>query len=209
MCTIDTFVRELSALRTSLGLQRLHLFGHSWGGMLGLEYLPTKPAGVAGFVAASTLASMPRLIAEIARLRKALPGPDGGGLDEALAAFNRSYVCRLDDVPACIRQSYAKYQLNDFVMRTMLGPNAFQIDGSLRDWDISARLSEITLPVLVVCGRHDETTPNLARDLAEGIAGAELRVFENSAHVAHIEEPEAFLRTLEDFLSRCEQRLQQ
>lgn len=73
LCTIDAFVAEIDAMREYLGLHRVHLFGHSWGGMLGLEYLLTRPSGVLSFIAASTLASMPMLVSEIARLRLDLP----------------------------------------------------------------------------------------------------------------------------------------
>ena len=82
----------------------------------------------------------------------------------------------------------------------------FQIDGSLREWHVTDRLSEITIPVLVTCGRYDEATPAIAHELANGILGAEIRVFENSSHVAHIEEAEAFLDVVEEFLARCDRR---
>ena len=59
---------------------------------------------------------------------------------------------------------------------------------------------------MVTCGRYDEATPAIARELADGIGGSEIRVFENGSHVPHIEEPEAYLDVVEEFLSRSERR---
>lgn len=73
--TVDFFVREVDAVRRALGLEGVHILGQSWGGMLLMEYLLRRPAGVASATIASSPASMPMWIAETGRLRAALP-PD-------------------------------------------------------------------------------------------------------------------------------------
>jgi pimeloyl-ACP methyl ester carboxylesterase len=72
---IETFIDELATLRATLALDRIHLLGHSWGGMLALEYALTdpRPAGVQSLVLSSTLCSTPFWIEEARRLRNALP----------------------------------------------------------------------------------------------------------------------------------------
>ena len=77
--------------------------------------------------------------------------------------------------------------------------------GVLADWDVTARLAEITVPALVLCGRYDEATPRQAETIADGLGGeSELVVFENSAHVSLIEETERYLATVRAFLTRVE-----
>src|SRR5262249_32249588 len=68
-----TFVDELAPVRGALGLDRVHLLGHSWGGWLALEYALGKPAGLASVVLASTCASLPAFAAETRRLKQSLP----------------------------------------------------------------------------------------------------------------------------------------
>jgi len=205
LCTIETFVQELEAVRTQLDLQEVHLFGHSWGGLLAQEYVLTRPRGVISLIAASTLASMPLLIAEIRRLRLALPPEYRDRVEAAtVLAFTRAHGCRLNEWPDCLIRSFNKYLQNDFVSRTMLGPSVLQIEGRLRNRDISDRLKEIDLPVLVSCGRYDYTTPVVARQIAGGIRNSELRIFENSSHTSHLEEPDAYLEAVEAFLVRGE-----
>ena len=71
--TVETFVDELATVRRELGLDHLHLLGWSWGGMLALEYLLTKPKGIASVVLTSTPPSIPLYVEEARRLREQLP----------------------------------------------------------------------------------------------------------------------------------------
>ena len=60
--TVETFVDELGRIREHLGLEQLHIFGNSWGGMLAMEYALTGPAGVASLIVASSPASIPQWV---------------------------------------------------------------------------------------------------------------------------------------------------
>ncbi len=82
--------------------------------------------------------------------------------------------------------------LNDEIYGTMQGP----------EWNVSARLGELDLPVLVTSGRYDEITPTLVEPLVDGIRNAEHVVFDQSAHFAMAEEPDRYREVLESFLDR-------
>lgn len=71
--TIELFQEELATVRHELGLDHVHLFGHSWGGMLAMEYALTRPAGLASLILASTPVSIPQGLQEANRLRAELP----------------------------------------------------------------------------------------------------------------------------------------
>jgi pimeloyl-ACP methyl ester carboxylesterase len=64
------------------------------------------------------------------------------------------------------------------------------------------RLGEITNPTLVLGGRFDEATPTITEATHRAIAGSEWVIFEQSAHLPHLEEPESYLQVLQDFLCR-------
>jgi proline iminopeptidase len=69
--------------------------------------------------------------------------------------------------------------------------------------ELEDRLGEIDQPVLVLAGRHDRTcTPEAAEAMAAGITGSELRIFEESGHMTFVEEQDAYLETVRDFLER-------
>ena len=214
--TMELFVDEVGAVRNALGLERVHLLGHSWGGMLALAYALTQPAGVASLILASTTASAPQWIGEADRLRAALPPEvqavlrlheatgttDDPAYQDAMMVFYRRHVCRLPVWPEPVTRAFER--LRHEVYGTMWGPSEFYATGTLRDWDVRDRLGEIDVPTLVTAGRHDEATPLLAETIARGLSSSELVIFEQSAHMAHVEEPERFLEVLEAFLGRVE-----
>ena len=216
--TVETFVEEVGAVRDALGLDRTHLFGSSWGGMLAMEYALTKPSGLAGLVLSSSPASIPLWAAEANRLRSELPEDVQHALDEHEAAgttdspeyeaatleFYRRHVCRLDPWPDGVLRTFAQLGESPEVYLHMQGPNEFVITGTLKDWDITGRLGEIGVPTLVTSGRHDEFTPKQAEILHRGIPGSEWVVFEDSSHMQFAEEPEHYLDVLDDFLTRVE-----
>ncbi len=216
--TVGLFVEELCVIRRALGLERVHILGHSWGGQLALEYALTQPAGLASLVIADSLTSAPQWAMEAARLVSQLPAEvqqaiqrheaagttDAAEYQEAMKAFSRRHAGgHIDPKPEWVKQAFAKLTDNE-VYLTMWGPSEFCITGTLKVWDVTPRLGEIHLPALVLCGRYDEATPALAETIHHGIAGSELVIFENSAHFPHIEETERYLQVLDRFLSRVE-----
>lgn len=216
---IDRFVAEVDGVRRALGLEQIHLLGHSWGGWLAVEYMLSRPRGVTSLVLASTSSSVPQFVAECARLKSELPPAvrevlaryeatgdyQNPEYQAAVLEFYKRHLCRLDPWPEPLQRTIANLDGNA-VYETMNGPNEFVVIGNLKDWDRTARLGEIALPTLVTCGRYDELAPPCAETLHRGIAGSRMVRFESSAHMAHMEEPEAFRRTVADFLATAGRR---
>jgi len=216
--TVELFVREVDAVRDALGLDRVHLFGSSWGGMLAMEYALTEPAGLASLVLSSSPASIPLWEAETGRLRRELPAEVQAVLDEqeeagtldspdyeaASMEFYKRHVCRVDPLPDCVLRTFAGLAEHPDVYMHMQGPNEFVITGTLKTWDITGRLGEIDVPTLITAGAYDEFTPVQAQRLNEGIKGSELVTFENASHMQFVEEPERYRELLAAFLDRVE-----
>jgi proline-specific peptidase len=120
-------------------------------------------------------------------------------------AFYRRHLCRRDPWPEELNRSFAKVEQNPEVYATMCGPSDFHVVGTLKDWDVTARLGEIGVPTLVVSGGYDEMTPAIADTVRRGIPGAEAVLFEEASHMAHLEEPERFLQVVGSFLDRVDQ----
>jgi proline-specific peptidase len=213
---MDTFVQEVDEVRKALGLDRVHMLGHSWGGWLALEYALGQPDGLVGLVLASTCASVSAFAKEARRLKESLPPEvqevidrheEQGTTDDpeyrqAAMAYTSRWMCRLDRFPEHLVRSVST--MSQDVYRTMQGPE-WNVTGNLRCWDVTSRLGELAVPVLVTSGRYDEMTPALVDPLVTGIPGAEHVVFEQSAHLAMVEEPDRYRRIVEAFLVRAEQ----
>lgn len=218
--TVGLYVEEVMAVRRALGLDRVHILGQSWGGMLGMEYALRQPAGLASLTIADSPASMRQWVAEANRLRAELPAEvqqvlrhheEAGttadpAYEEAMLVFYRRHVCRLDPWPEYVQRAFANIAANPEVYHTMNGPSEFHVIGVIKDWDIVDRLGEIRVPALVISGRYDEATPAIAETVHSGIPGSQRVLFEHSSHMPHAEEPEQFRQVLNAFLREVEAR---
>ena len=215
ICTIGLYLEEIDAVRQALGLDYVHILGHSWGGMLAMEYALTQPAGLISLILADTGASMPQWMAEGRRLVAELPPDvqqtiqkheaegttDSAEYAEACKIFSRHYLGgRIDPRPDYLKRMAGKS--GDDVYHLMWGPSEWYLTGMLKDWDITSRLGEIRVPTLVIGGWYDEATPTITETVHRGIPGSEWVIFENSGHFPHIEETERYLQVLDQFLSR-------
>lgn len=216
--TVRLYVEEIDVVRQALGLERIHLLGQSWGGMLAMEYMLTQPKGIASLTIASSPASMIQWVAEANRLRKLLPPEVQATLDKheregttkhpdyvaATQVFYDRHLCRVVPNPEYMTRSFDKLAANPEVYNTMNGPNEFHVVGTLKNWDIIDRLPEIKAPTLVTSGKYDEATPLIAGTVYTGIPGARWTLFDNSAHCAHAEEPERYMAVLKAWLAENE-----
>jgi proline-specific peptidase len=216
--SLELFLDELEAVRAAAGVERCHLLGHGWGGLLALEYALRQPAGLASLVLSSAVASVPQWREETERLVAALPDEVEASLRahahadtlgdacyrQAADAFFRRHLCRMNPWPDCLQRSVASARQHPEARMALLGPSELEPGGQLAHWDIIARLAEIECPTLVVSGRHDLAPPAIAAVLYQGIPGSEWVVFEHSANVPHLEEPQRYLEVLDGFLSKVE-----
>lgn len=216
--TVPHFVEELVTVREALGLDRLHLFGSSWGGMLAMQYTLDHQPPLESLILCGSPASMPRWIKECNELRAQLPSGDQEILDRheaagwtacpeyqgALITFYRRHVCRMDPWPPGFERSFA--EAGNDVYHTMNGPSEFTVTGNFKDWDVTDRLGEIRVPTLILGGEHDEARPAHMRDMHERVPNSELVVFEEASHLCFYEKREEFMATVNDFLDRIESR---
>ncbi|HEY8192759.1 MAG TPA: proline iminopeptidase-family hydrolase [Gaiellaceae bacterium] len=214
--TLELFLDELGTLRNELGLDRVHLLGTSWGSMLALEYVLTKPSGLVSLVLNSPPTASETWMAEARRLRDELPDDVARTLAEHEAAgttdhpdytaaeevFWRKHILRLDPPPDFVMRGRA--ERGKEVYASLWGVSEWNANGKLHDWDVRHRLHEIDVPTLVTSGLYDECTPALAEEAQRLIPDAERVLFEESSHSAYVEEPEHFRAVLTKFLARAE-----
>jgi proline iminopeptidase len=216
--TIERFVEELHQVRKALELKKVHIIGQSWGTSLAVEYLLTKhPKGVVSLVLSGPLLSTSRWIedqkAYIAELPKEireiiLKAEDVGEFSspqyqDAMMAYYKLHVCRLDPWPECLNSSFEK--LNFAIYGYMWGPSEFSVTGSLKNYERVERLKEVAIPVLFTCGFSDEATPATTKYYQKNLPRSEVYIFEDASHEHHLEKPQEYLQVVRDFLRRAEQ----
>lgn len=209
---IDRFVAEIDAVCDQLGLEQFHLLGHSWGGWLALEYMLTQPSGVVSLVLASTCASTHQFLTETARLKTEMPLEIYQKLERfeisgnyqhaeykaAVFEFYKRHLCLLDPWPEPLQR--VGNLADNAMYQTMNGPRPLRVQGNLKDWDRTNRLHELSTPTLITVGRYDYLTPTCAETLHQEIPNSQMVVFEESSHMAHLEETAKYLQVVAEFL---------
>jgi len=210
--TMERHVAELEAVRTALGLGKVHLFGQSWGAFLSLEYALTYPDAFKTLILEGGCASVPHLIPEMQRLRAALGSEtvammvrhEAEGTNDhpeyqgALNVLMWRHVCRLQVWPPPLIRSIT--DMNTAAFNAIQGRNEFTVTGNLKAWDRTADLHRIAQPALVMCGHYDEVTPAAAGLMHEGLPDSRLKIFGNSSHMPFLEEPDEYFGVLKAFL---------
>lgn len=169
--SLELFLDELATVRRSLGLDQIHLFGHSWGGMLAMDYALIQPDGILSLTLASSPANIPLWKTETKRLREELPPEvqetlllheaagttNDPAYSETMMFFYDRHVCRLCPWLEFVKRGLEKKGKQ--VYETMLCPSETYVSGRLKNWDITSRLGFIRIPSLLTLGRYDEFTP--------------------------------------------------
>jgi proline-specific peptidase len=210
--TMERSVTEMDAVVKSLGLNHFHAFGNSWGGMLAQQYALDVASGAASLTISNSIASIPEFSNMVARLKSELDPATQSAIDRhetagtthsaeyqaAIRTWNETYLCRARPWPRELEDAFRN--MGTEIFETMFGPSDFHIVGTIRNWDVFARLAEIALPTLVLAGRFDECVPEHAWEIHGRIPGSRFELFESSAHMPFIEEPERFDQVMRDFL---------
>ncbi|KAJ2979408.1 hypothetical protein NQ176_g3278 [Zarea fungicola] len=191
------------------------------GGMLAAQWAATdKPAGLRKLILSDAPASMELWVQSIGKLRKTLPKDtldvlekyekedkvDAPEYEAAVMEFNRRHLCRLADWPKELTDTFAAMVDDNTVYLTMNGPNEMFISGSIRTWniiDILPNLTPETVPggILLMNGLFDEAQDEVVTPyLTQPSAKVKWVRFGLSSHVIHLEETEAVMKVVEDFL---------
>ena len=209
--TWDNLTADADALRRRLGFERWTVLGHSFGGMVALEYALRYPDSLSGLILLDTGGDgrwprerAPEILA-------------GRGYSPATVRLVRRFfagrIAPAEMLPALMRFGSAYYhRAGPLVLarelfaerRARLRPEALIFAGRrlLPGWTVMDRLGEIATPTLVIAGRDDFLFPPEHQvELAAGIPNAQLRIIERAGHNAHAERPEAVMAAIRGFLS--------
>jgi 3-oxoadipate enol-lactonase len=190
----DGFAAAMLAAMTALGIPRAHICGLSLGGVITIAMAHAAPQRCASLILADSFAVHPQ----------------GRAIYDRSVAASRDLGMRAlaQQRSGALLAPGSDARLHDEVIETMasIDPDAYRI-GAEAVWlaDQQQRAAAITAPTLVLCGEADQvTTPDLSRELAALIPGAELELIGDAGHLANIERPAAFNAAVGEFIHRVE-----
>jgi proline iminopeptidase len=219
MWDLSRFIGEVEQVRIALDLgpDNFVLLGHSWGGILAMEYALMHGEELKGLVISNMMSSVPAYnryatdvlmpamnqddLAEIQEIEAAKDFANPRYTELLVRSYYIDHIVRMNPVPEPVKYSFA--HLNYDLYLTMQGPSELGIskDASLADWDRTSDLQYITVPTLVLGGRHDTMDPTFLEMMATRIPRGSSHICENGSHMAMYDDQEAYFDALLRFLS--------
>jgi proline iminopeptidase len=212
--TLPRYLSEVEEVRRGLGLDHFVLYGHSWGGILAMEYALDYQQHLRGLVISNMTAGMKTYLRRTASLKAQLLSA------EALAKFNtleaaKDYdnpeytrivmedlypqmICRLKPWPEPVTRIFRLG--NDKIYNQMQGKSEFEVTGNLKDWERWDRLKEIKVKTLTIGASHDEMDPDDMRKIATLMQNATSAICPNGSHMALWDDQAVYFQHLLAFL---------
>jgi proline iminopeptidase len=211
--TLRQMAADVSSLAWELGLEQYAVLGHSYGAFVVLQHALNFPGDAAQTIVSSGIPSA-RFLEQIARNLTAFEPVELR--EQVTRSWKREKSVRTQEEVVQLLHNQWPFQfadphdprIEDYERRTagaiystdVLRRFASEEYGGI---EVEDRLGDVTQPVLVLAGRHDRTcSVEAAQAIAEGVRQGELVVFESSAHMTFVEENDAYIRTVRDFLRR-------
>ena len=208
------FLEELDNLIKYFKLKKFNILGHSWGGMLALEYsCNTSHLGLEKLILFSTLPSTKIWNEEHLKMIKDFPREirqeiikfyNNEKYDEKLFKkgvnlFYKNHVGKKStELYKFNRKKFPK--TNKQIYNEMWGNNELFGTGNLKDWSVEEELSKINVPTLILSGAFDESTPAMNKLMNERIKKSIWVLLKNSHHIGYVEEQELVIKSIINFL---------
>lgn len=223
---IDRFVDEVEQVRQALDLDKdnFYILGHSWGGILGLEYALKHQDKMNGLIISNMMVSVtdyntyadevlgpqldPDTLAAIQAYEQRGEYDNPDYFRMIAANFYPKHVLRMpmEEWPEPVMRAFEN--ANGQIYVQMQGPSEFGIRGnaSLMNWDRRADLSKVTIPVLTIGGQHDTMDPEHMRAIAEEFPDGSHVHCPRGSHMSFYDDQQTYFEGLLDWIAEVEAR---
>jgi proline iminopeptidase len=214
--TLPRYTSEVEEVRQGLGLDQFVLLGHSWGGILAMEYALHFQQHLRGLVISNMTAGTASYLKRTAALKVQFLSPKMlarlNALEAAKEYDNPEYtrivdetlypqmLCRLKPWPEPVSRAFRLG--NQKIYNQMQGKSEFEVTGNLKDWERWDRLHEIKIKALTIGATHDEMDPADMQKMATLMPNAVSCICPNGSHMAFWDDQVTYFRYLLGFLAR-------
>jgi proline iminopeptidase len=211
--TLPRYLNEVEEVRRGLGLDNFVLYGHSWGGILAMEYALNYQQHLRGLVISNMTAGTQAYLKHTAAIKLQLPSQKLAQLNalEAKQDYDSpeyekimmedlypKMICRTHPWPNSVDRAFA--HANQTIYVQMQGKSEFLVTGNLKDWERWDRLHEIKVKALTIGARYDEMDPEDMKKMATLMPNASSVICPNGSHLCMWDDQAFYFRHLLDFL---------
>lgn len=218
MWDLPRYVEEVETVRKALSLDKnnFYLLGHSWGGILALEYALKYQDHLKGLIISNMMCSCPDYgkyaddvlsktmdpkVLDTIRMIEAKGDFDNPKYMALLMPhFYAQHILRMpvDQWPEPVTRSFAK--INQSLYVTMQGPSEFGIGGNLAKWDRKADLPNLTVPTLTIGAKNDTMDPEHMKWMSTQVKNGSFLYCPNGSHMDMYDDQDIYMAGLIKFL---------
>lgn len=212
------FVEEVEQVRQALGLDRdnFYLLGHSWGGILAIEYALKYQAHLKGLIISNMMASIPayneyantvlmpamdqKVLAEIKQLEATGKTEEPRYMELLMPHHYEKHLLRMPAAEWPDPVNRAFNHLNRAIYVPMQGPSELGASGKLLNWDRTGDLGQLTIPTLVIGARYDTMDPAHMEMMAGKVQRGRYLFCPNGSHMAMYDDQKVYVDGLIRFI---------
>jgi proline iminopeptidase len=217
---LNRFVEEVEQVRTALNIDKnnFYLLGHSWGGILAMQYALKYQSNLKGLVISNMMSSCPDydkyaenvlskqfdpvVLDSVMAMEKRGDFNNTNYMGLLVPNFYEKHILRLPaaEWPDPVNRAFAK--MNKSLYVTMQGPSEFGISGRLENWDVSKQLSTILVPTLVIGAQHDTMDPEHMKWMSTQFKNGTYLYCEKGSHMAMYDDQETYFKGLINYINK-------
>jgi proline iminopeptidase len=215
---LPRFVDEVEQVRQALGLDKenFYLYGHSWGGILAMEYALAHQDHLKGLIISDMMSSIPayndyaqkelmpqmdpEALAEIQRLEKEGDTDNPRYMELLTAQYYTKHILRMppEQWPDGINRTFA--HMNAEIYVSVQGPSELGASGKLVNWDRSADLGKIAVPTLMIGARYDTMDPKYMEWMSRQVQHGRYLYCPNGSHLCLYDDQRCYFDGLIRFI---------
>lgn len=214
--TIKSEIEDLEAVRKHFQLDSAAILGHSWGGLLAMEYAIHYPSSVSHIILMDTAPAVREdwvMLRQELRQKKSVYEPELSALvssaayqegdPEAVMAYYRMHFGMTIKRPEHLERVLENMQfIKENVLRERAIENRlYEQTLLLSDFDLTPQLNRLTIPTLVIHGDYDFIPAKFAARIAQSIPGARFVLLQDCGHFAYVESPDKVRKAIADFFA--------
>ena len=218
MWDLGRYVEEVEQVRKALNLNKdnFYLLGHSWGGILAMQYALKYQDNIKGLIISNMMSSCPaygkyaqevlapqfdqKILDTIRQIEAKGDFTNPKYMELLMPHFYAKHICRipLEQWPEPLTRSFGK--LNQSLYVTMQGPSEFGVGGNLVNWDVTKQLPTIKTPTLTIGGKHDTMDPEHMKWMSTQVQNGRFLLCPNGSHMAMYDDQKNYFPGLIQFI---------
>lgn len=215
---LSRFVEEVEQVRKTLNLTKdnFYLLGHSWGGILAMQYALKYQQNLKGLIISNMMSSCPdygkyaqevlapqfdqKVLDTIRQIEKKNDFSNPKYMELLMPHFYANHICRipLEQWPEPMTRSLNK--MNQSLYVTMQGPSEFGIGGNLINWDVTKQLPLIKVPTLTIGSKHDTMDPEHMKWMSTQLPKGRYLYCPNGSHMSMYDDQKNYFPGLIQFI---------